>query len=167
MMYVWVIFWVPLSENVPHTRYCAYKRECICSSGTTLQTLRADHFYFHFTDDLQQNFQIPSKEKSWDSNPSLSKCKSLALYQLLQVSSTTHGYLEKPCKAPIQFGVKIILVNNVFKKNKNKNKKRSSCRGLAEMNPTSIHKDAGSIPGLTQWCRLQTWLRSGVAVAVV
>ena len=42
-------------------------------------------------------------------------------------------------------------------------------------NPTSIHEDVGSNPGLTSglrircycelWCRLQTWLRSGVAVA--
>ena len=33
-------------------------------------------------------------------------------------------------------------------------------------NPTSIHEDTGSIPGLALWCRLQTWLGSGVAVAV-
>ena len=44
-------------------------------------------------------------------------------------------------------------------------------------NPTSIHEDADSIPGLTRGlrilryrelqCRSQTWLRSGIAMAVV
>ena len=50
----------------------------------------------------------------------------------------------------------------------------SSHCGSAVTNPTRIHEDAGSIPGLTQWgkdlvlpwCRSQTWFRSDIAVAV-
>ena len=34
-----------------------------------------------------------------------------------------------------------------------KKKKKSSPHGLVVMNPTSIHEDEGSIPGLTQWVR--------------
>ena len=51
---------------------------------------------------------------------------------------------------------------------------QSSHCGSAVMNPTSIHQDVGSIPGLGQqvkdpeWqCRFQTQLPLGIAVAVV
>ena len=57
--------------------------------------------------------------------------------------------------------------------------KISLCRishcGAAEMNPASLHKDVGLLPGLTQWvrnerelwCKSQAWLGSRVAVAEV
>ena len=42
----------------------------------------------------------------------------------------------------------------------------SSRHGSGEKNLASIHEDACLIPGPTQWCRLQTQLGSGMAVAV-
>ena len=53
-----------------------------------------------------------------------------------------------------------------------KKQPRSSCHGSVEMNPTSIHEDTGLVSGLRirgcceLWCRLQTELVSGIAVAV-
>ena len=48
---------------------------------------------------------------------------------------------------------------------------RSSCHGSAEMNPTGIREDAGSVPDLAQWvgccelwCRTKMQLGSRVAV---
>ena len=59
-----------------------------------------------------------------------------------------------------------IVCRNAFKK---KNP-RSSYRDLAEMNLTSVHEDAGSIPGLTQCIRdlalLWLWCRPAATASV-
>ena len=51
-----------------------------------------------------------------------------------------------------------------------KNPKWSSHYGSAVMNPTSIHEDAGLIPGLTQWVKdpvlLWLWCRQAVAALI-
>ena len=47
---------------------------------------------------------------------------------------------------------------------------RSSCCGSVVMNPTSIHKDVGLIPGLAQWVKdsvlLWPWYRQAAAAPI-
>ena len=69
----------------------------------------------------------------------------------------------------------LLLLFNIFSQTKQKQKQnvlfRSSPHGSVVTNPTSIHEDVSSIPGLAQSVKdpvlPQTWLGSGVAVAVV
>ena len=76
-------------------------------------------------------------------------------------------------------GVAVYSIPAFWAEGLEKLSKWSSCHGSAERNLTSIHEDKGSIiPGLAQWvkeiwrcrepwCRWQTWLGSGAAVAVL
>ena len=53
------------------------------------------------------------------------------------------------CRMISKFGVYVIRHSGAIYWLKNKTK--SSCCGVVEMNPTSIHEEAGLIPSLTQW----------------
>ena len=80
-----------------------------------------------------------------------------------------------PSQLKVRSYVEALLFSSLIGCTKIKDKRRS-CRGSAETNLTSIHEDPSSIPGLSglrtwRFCELwgvfQTWLGSGIAVAVV
>ena len=50
-------------------------------------------------------------------------------------------------------GILRFVISTIKKKKKRKKRFQSSRYSAVEMNPTSIHGDVGSIPGLAQWVR--------------